>query len=131
LKVGMTRRLEPLDRIKELGDASVPFSFDVHAMIWSEDAPRLEQELHKLFVRNQVNKVNPRKEFFRLSVSTLKQKLEDMGVKTTWTLTSEAAEYRESLAIEQRLNDSPELAEDWLRHQMEFVPGAGELLQAE
>ena len=82
-------------------------------------------------MRNQVNKVNPRKEFFRLSVSTLKQKLEDMGVKTTWTLTSEAAEYRESLAIEQRLNDSPELAEDWLRHQMEFVPDSGELLQAE
>jgi len=64
-------------------------------------------------------------------VSALKQKLEDMGMKTTWTLTSEAAEYRESLAIEQRLNDSPELAEDWLRHQMGFVPDTRELLHAD
>lgn len=55
----MTRRLEPLDRVRELGSASVPFSFDVHAMIWSEDAPALENELHKRFVRAQANKVNP------------------------------------------------------------------------
>lgn len=63
-KIGMTRRLEPLDRVRELGDASVPFPFDVHAMIYCEDAPKLETELHRFFVQNQVNKVNPRKEFF-------------------------------------------------------------------
>lgn len=57
-KVGMTRRLEPLDRVKELGDASVPFAFDVHAMIWCDDAPALEHTLHKRFVQAQVNKVN-------------------------------------------------------------------------
>ncbi len=57
----MTRHLEPLDRVKELGDASVPFSFDVHALIRTDDAPTLEKELHKVFVRNQVNKVNARK----------------------------------------------------------------------
>jgi hypothetical protein len=68
----MTRRLEPLDRVRELGDASVPFAFDVHAMIWSEDAPRLENALHKHFVRTQVNKVNPRKEFFRLSLPDIR-----------------------------------------------------------
>ena len=65
-KVGMTRRLEPMDRVKELGDASVPFSFDVHAMIYSDDAPALEKSLHRVFDDKSVNKVNPRKEFFKL-----------------------------------------------------------------
>jgi len=65
-KIGLTRRLEPLDRIRELGDASVPFEFDVHTLIRSDDAPALEHALHQRFVRNQVNKVNARKEFFRV-----------------------------------------------------------------
>jgi hypothetical protein len=59
----MTRRLEPLDRVRELGDASVPFEFDVHAMIYSEDAPALEKQLHRKFLKSQLNKINPRKEF--------------------------------------------------------------------
>ena len=75
----MTRRLEPLDRVKELGDASVPFPFDVHAMIWSEDAPALERNLHRYFLRAQLNKVNPRKEFFRLSISDIKSHIEERG----------------------------------------------------
>lgn len=57
-KIGMTRRLEPTDRVKKLGDANVPFSFDIHAMIFSKDAPKLETELHRIFKRQQVNKVN-------------------------------------------------------------------------
>ncbi|MER2490677.1 DUF4041 domain-containing protein [Catenovulum sediminis] len=99
-KIGMTRRLEPMDRVKELGDASVPFSFDVHAMIYSEDAPALEKDLHRKFDMQSMNKVNPRKEFFRTSIAEIKQAVETNGVTDIhWTLKAEAAEYRESLAI--------------------------------
>jgi hypothetical protein len=99
-KIGMTRRLEPLDRVKELGDASVPFSFDVHAMLYSEDAPALEKELHRRFNREAVNKVNSRKEFFRTSLAEIKQMVELQDVtEVHWTMKAEAAEYRESLAI--------------------------------
>ncbi len=70
-KVGMTRRLEPMDRIKELGDASVPFEFDVHAMISCDDAPALEKALHIELSPHQMNKVNPRKEFFKVNLPTI------------------------------------------------------------
>jgi DNA repair exonuclease SbcCD ATPase subunit len=66
-KIGMTRRLEPLERVRELGDASVPFPFDVHALIFTEDAPSLERELHVAMERSRVNLANTRKEFFRAS----------------------------------------------------------------
>ncbi|CAK2384078.1 DUF4041 domain-containing protein [Vibrio crassostreae] len=100
-KIGMTRRLEPMDRVKELGDASVPFSFDVHAMIYSDDAPTLEKELHRKFNERSVNKINPRKEFFRTTVAEVKQAVEQQGLNEVhWTLKAEAAEFRESLAIE-------------------------------
>jgi len=99
-KIGMTRRLEPLDRVKELGDASVPFSFDVHAMIHSEDAPTLEKALHTKFSSSQVNKVNPRKEFFSLSISDIKQEIDELGMDVHWTMQAEAMEYRESLIIQ-------------------------------
>jgi hypothetical protein len=82
----MTRRLEPLDRVRELGDASVPFEFDVHAMIYSDDAPALERQLHKKFLKNQLNKINPRKEFFRLGINDIKNYLEDTGIICKWTL---------------------------------------------
>lgn len=71
-KIGMTRRLEPLDRVDELGDASVPFDFDVHAMIFSDDAPKLEAALHKAFEDKKVNMVNHRREFFRVSLEDIK-----------------------------------------------------------
>ena len=100
-KIGMTRRLEPLDRVKELGDASVPFSFDIHAMVYSEDAPTLEKELHQRFNRESVNKVNPRKEFFRTSLAEIRQVVESNGMTDVhWTMRAEALEYKESLAIE-------------------------------
>ncbi|WP_260613074.1 DUF4041 domain-containing protein [Vibrio cholerae] len=105
-KIGMTRRLEPMDRIKELGDASVPFSFDVHAMIYSEDAPALEKALHKKFDIQSVNKVNPRKEFFSTTIAEVKQAVEQHGIRDArWTLKAEAAEYRESLTIAKSLEE--------------------------
>lgn len=98
-KIGMTRRLEPQERINELGDASVPFPFDVHAMIHSENAPTLEKSLHKIFSEQQMNKVNPRKEFFTLGIADIKKAIEDMGINAHWTLVAEAREYHESKAL--------------------------------
>ncbi len=111
-KVGMTRRLEPLDRVKELGDASVPFSFDVHAMIFSKDAPSLEKALHKTFNDQAVNKVNPRKEFFKIPLANIKEAIEAEGIKDIhWTLKAEAEEYRESLAMAKQLESEATLIE--------------------
>lgn len=118
-KVGMTRRLEPLDRVRELGDASVPFPFDVHAMIWTDDAPALEHAMHKRFIGAQVNKVNPRKEFFRVTTEELRRCADELGVKATWTMAAEAAQYRETLAIEKALAENSSEAKQWLAHQME------------
>ncbi|MCY1274884.1 hypothetical protein D9M70_235140 [compost metagenome] len=118
-KIGMTRRLEPQDRIRELGDASVPFEFDVHAMIFSDDAPGLEKSLHRHFLRQQVNKVNPRKEFFRLGLEDIRQELDTLGVETHWTMTARAHEYRESLRIEQQILEKPEVEREWTRYQLE------------
>ncbi|MEL7656806.1 MAG: DUF4041 domain-containing protein [Bacillota bacterium] len=72
-KIGMTRRLEPGDRIDELGDASVPFSFDIHAMIFSDNAPLLEAKLHEHFYRQRINKVNDRKEFYKADISEIEK----------------------------------------------------------
>lgn len=99
-KIGMTRSLESLERVRELGDASVPFSFDVHAMIYSEDAPGLENALHKKFNELRINKVNARKEFFRVGLAAIRKVAQELGVKASFTLKSEAQEYRESLAME-------------------------------
>ncbi len=121
-KVGMTRRLEPLDRIKELGDASVPFSFDVHSMILSEDAPTLERELHKKFLRMQMNKVNPRKEFFKITLKEIREEIEKMNINAKWTMTAEAREYRESLAIENSIKDNSTKADEWLKRSLEHMP---------
>lgn len=99
-KIGMTRRLEPMDRIKELSSASVPFEFDVHAMIFSDNAPELESILHKTFENRSVNRVNLRKEFFKISL----EEIEDV-VKNNFNNTVEftripvAKEYRQTLSI--------------------------------
>lgn len=74
-KIGMTRRLDPLDRVRELGDASVPFPFDVHALVFTEDAPKLERELQAAFDAYRINKINERKEFFRVPRDRLKEVL--------------------------------------------------------
>jgi len=98
-KIGMTRRLEPLDRVKELGDASVPFLFDVHAMIYSEDAPALESALHREFTDERVNLVNFRKEFFNVSLEEIEEKAHELANDAEFVRTAEANHYRESKAI--------------------------------
>ena len=89
-----------MDRVKELGDASVPFAFDVHAMIRSDDAPGLERLLHQEFDGVRVNKVNYRKEFFQIPLQRLRDFVGKNGLEATFTMTSEAREYRESQALE-------------------------------
>ena len=99
-KIGMTRRLEPMDRVNELGDASVPFNFDVHALIFTEDAPGLEAALHNAFEKNKVNKINPRREFFRVSLDDIKRVVRENFDKTVeWVNTAEAEQYRQSIAL--------------------------------
>ncbi len=98
-KIGMTRRLEPLDRVKELGDASVPFTFDVHAMIHSEDAPALESSLHKNFDQLRLNLVNTRKEFFRVTLSDIEEEVRKISPDSEFIETAEARDYRESQSI--------------------------------
>jgi len=120
-KVGMTRRLEPIDRIRELGDASVPFEFDVHSMILSDDAPTLERTLHKKFVRMQMNKVNPRKEFFKITLKEIKDEIEKLGITAKWTMTSEARDYKESLAIENAIKNNTAKAEEWAKRTIETI----------
>ncbi|MFO0905722.1 MAG: GIY-YIG nuclease family protein [Pirellulales bacterium] len=99
-KVGLTRRLDPNERIYELSDASVPFSFDVHAMISSQDAPALEAVLHQELATYRVNKVNLRKEFFRVDLETIIQSVEKHHGQVTYRADAEALEYLESLEIE-------------------------------
>ncbi|RXK59013.1 DUF4041 domain-containing protein [Lacibacter luteus] len=121
-KIGMTRRLEPLDRIRELGDASVPFEFDVHSMIFSEDAPGLERQLHKLFLKMQMNKINPRKEFFKVTLTDIKDEIEKMGLNPKWTMAAEAKQYRESLALEEAMKKDVKLQEEWVENQLKIDP---------
>jgi hypothetical protein len=103
-KIGMTRRLEPIDRVKELGDASVPFQFDIHAMIYSDEAPTLENELHKAFTNKKVNMLNYRKEFFNVSLDEIETKVKEIGLDAEFSRLPEAMEYRETLAILEKLN---------------------------
>ena len=120
-KIGMTRRLEPTDRVRELGDASVPFPFDIHAMIFSEDAPKLETTLHKVFVDNQVNKVNPRKEFFKVSISNIRNQIESMNIQAKWTMIADAYEWRETQAIEKAMAQNSNLQKEWKEQQLQEV----------
>lgn len=108
-KIGMTRRLEPEDRVKELGDASVPFQFDIHAMIFSEDAPTLENELHKTFTNQKVNMLNYRKEFFNVSIDEIEQKVKEIGIDAKFQKVPEAMEYRETLAILEKIKNQDEI----------------------
>ncbi len=99
-KIGMTRRLEPMDRIDELGDASVPFDFDVHALIFSEDAPALEAALHRAFEDRKLNMVNTRREFFRVSLDEIKEVVKQNFDKTVEFIEVPLAEqYRQSELI--------------------------------
>lgn len=100
-KIGMTRRLEPMERIAELSSASVPFPFDVHALIFSEDAPGLETILHQHFDADRVNKANPRKEFFKVDLDEIKKVvLENHNATVKFVDVPDAVEYRETLRME-------------------------------
>ena len=120
-KIGMTRRLEPNDRVRELGDASVPFEFDIHAMIKTEDAPGLECALHKAFVAVQVNKVNPRKEFFRVRLEEVRARLEELGIQASWTMTAACRQYQETLALERALARGDGAAQEWRQAQLRTI----------
>lgn len=99
VKIGLTRRLEPMDRVRELGDASVPFRFDVHALFFSADAVGIENELHRRLADRRLNKVNKRKEFFRATPAEVKLLLHQLaGNILDYTDEAEAPEYRQSLA---------------------------------
>lgn len=98
-KVGMTRRLEPQDRVNELGDASVPFPFDVHSFIFSEDAVALETKLHQELNNRRVNKVNLRKEFFNITIEELRTIVEQIDPTAPFTETALAEQYRQSLSM--------------------------------
>ena len=97
VKIGMTRRLEPMDRVRELGDASVPFPFDVHAMFFSEDAVTLESELHQAFATHRVNRVNERREFFFATPAEVREVLaEKVGNLLEFADEPEATQYLQS-----------------------------------
>jgi len=117
-KIGQTRRLDPQERVDELSDASLPFDFDVHALIESGNAPVLEHRLHKQFLAMQINKMNYRKEFFRVNLTDIHQAVEKLKqgedfIVKVWTDKAVATEYKDSLEIE---ND-PEKKAKWLARQ--------------
>ncbi|MDY5007629.1 MAG: DUF4041 domain-containing protein [Candidatus Fournierella merdipullorum] len=104
-KIGMTRRLDPMERVDELGDASVPFDFDVHAMIFSEDAPKLEAALHNAFADRKLNFVNQRREFFRVTLDEIKAVVRANFDKTVeFEDFPPAEQYRQSLAMASQKN---------------------------
>ena len=98
-KIGMTRRLDPEDRITELGGASVPFRFDIHAMIYSEDAPTLENALHQMLEKRSVNRINARKEFFDVSLEEIEEIVRQQDVNAEFIRIPFAEEFRKTQAI--------------------------------
>ena len=98
-KIGMTRRLDPQIRVDELGSASVPFKFDVHAFIFSEDAFELENKLHNHFDKCRVNKVNTKKEFFKVTLEEIENYVKTLDETVKFTRTATADEYRASLSV--------------------------------
>ena len=97
-KIGMTRRLNPQDRVDELGNASVPFKFDVHSFIFSDDAVGLESKLHEMLNQKRVNKVNMRKEFFNVTIDELEELVTEIEPTAEFNRTMAAEEYRQSLS---------------------------------
>lgn len=101
-KIGMTRRLDPQERIDELGDASVPFNFDVHAMIFSDDAPALEAALHRAFENRKLNMVNQRREFFNVTLDEIKEVVKKNFDKTVEFIdVPDAEQYRISMRMKE------------------------------
>ena len=99
-KIGMTRRLDPQDRVNELGDASVPFKFDVHSFIFSENAVDLENRLHQILDKKRLNKVNLRKEFFNVTIDELEKLVNDLAPSAEFKRTMLAEEFRQSISTD-------------------------------
>ena len=110
VKIGMTRRLEPMERVNELGDASVPFKFDVHTLAYVNDAPKIEKALHDKFTDKRVNVDNFRKEFFRVPVAEIKEAMDNMGIESDWYFNTEAKEYSESMLIREAEDEQVRIA---------------------
>ena len=106
VKIGMTRRLDPLDRVKELGDASVPFLFDLHALIYSENAPALERQLHDKFAKERFNLVNNRKEFFKVDLESVKAALKKINPEVDFYMQPEAQEFRQTQALMNQVTEA-------------------------
>ena len=111
-KIGMTRRLDPQDRVNELGDASVPFKFDVHSFIFSDDASGLETELHKRLHNRRVNKVNLRKEFFNITIDELETLVTEICPTAEFNKTMLAEEFRQSQSTNEVYSSDYELDEE-------------------
>ncbi len=107
-KIGMTRRLDPQDRVNELGDASVPFDFDVHGLIYSDNAPELETSLHNHFEQKRINLVNYRTEFFKVTFDEIETAINELNLKVQLTKTAVAKEYRETISMIQGRNSAKE-----------------------
>lgn len=105
-KIGMTRRIDPQERINELGSASVPFKFDVHSFIFSDDAVSLENKLHNILNSKRVNKVNRRKEFFYATIEELEQLVTDIEPTAEFNKTILSEEYNQSLSYDEAYDDS-------------------------
>lgn len=86
-------------------------------MIFSDDAPTLERALHRHFLKQQVNKVNPRKEFFRVDLQSIRSELEQLGIETHWTMKADAEEYRATLQLEKQIAGSAIAEEEWTKQQ--------------
>jgi hypothetical protein len=114
-KIGMTRRLEPQERISELSGASVPFPFDVHSFIFSNDAPALEANLHKSLNDKRVNRVNLRKEFFKVSIGELEELVFSIQPTAEFTNTMLAEQYHQGLSI----NEVPDDIIDYLDNDLD------------
>ncbi|RWM10255.1 MAG: DUF4041 domain-containing protein [Mesorhizobium sp.] len=114
VKIGLTRRLDPLDRVRELGDASVPFVFDTHAIIYSDDAPTLERALHGEFEPTRVNAQNYRKEFFRASLDDVEAAVKRLAPNAPFFKDIEAQEYHETLSRRRQVLELIENAEQAL-----------------
>lgn len=119
-KIGMTRRLEPMDRIDELGDASVPFDFDVHGMIYSENAPELENRIHKKLDSKRVNLVNRRAEFFGTTLDELEAIVKELNLNLQLTKIAEAKEYRETISLREVQSGVPHKTDGELKEDAKF-----------
>jgi len=111
-KIGMTRRLEPMERIYELSGAAVPFPYDLHAMLFSDDAPSLEHELHTLFKDRRMNRVNARREFFQdVPLGDIEAFVKTKGLSAQFLSLPEAREYRQTLAMVEAASAKPPSSE--------------------